>query len=185
MLGLLCACASHPMADVPPGPQRLEDAKRLAMEAQRAERAGEPDKAIELYRRSLAESGDLFYVWHNLGILLAKRQDYVQAVRMLQTAADVEPADPRPYEQIGLIYHTLGYEEKALEFYGLALRRNPKSLDALRGTVGSAKVLGVADDTALEHVRTALMIETDPGWRKYFEGEQARLVGQLREKKRD
>lgn len=185
MLGVLGACGAPPRSAEPDGPERLGEAHRLALEAQRAERAGQPDKAIELYRRSLAESGDFFYVWNNLGVLLMNRQEYMEAVRMFQTAADVAPTDSRPYENIGLVYHTLGYDEKAMEYYDLALVRNPTSIDALRGSVRTAKRLGIADDKSLERVRTALMIERDPDWRRVFETEQVRLAGQLREKRRE
>jgi tetratricopeptide (TPR) repeat protein len=164
----------------PSAAERAGEAMRLAVMAQRAEDAGDEDRAIELYRASLAQSTDIFYTWHNLGVLLKNRREYQQAVEMFAGAAGVEPSDPRPYEKIGLVFLELGYAQKAYENFETALQRDARYLPAIRGAVGAAKQLGIADEKSLERVRTGLLLETDPLWRKYLEDEQARIDGHLR-----
>jgi tetratricopeptide (TPR) repeat protein len=179
----LSACNPGRRAGETPGPsasERAAEAQRLAVQAQRAEDAGNEDRAIDLYRASLDQSTDLFFTWHNLGVLLMRRGEYQEAVGMFTGAAEVAPSDPRPYEKMGLVYLELGYAQKAYENFETALQRDPRYLPALRGAIGAAKTLGVSDEKTLERVRAALLLETDPDWRKFLENEQARIDGHVR-----
>lgn len=163
---------------------RIEEARRLSGEALRAQKAGERDRAIELYRESLSVSGDLYFVWSNLGTLLQERGEYMDAVAAYQRAADLELRDPRPLENIGTVYGELGWEERALEFYLKALARDGRSVQALRGAVRAAKLLGTADPEALDRVRTAMMVDADPDWRSIYASEQQRIAAQVAQSSR-
>jgi tetratricopeptide (TPR) repeat protein len=159
---------------------RDDEATRLATQAQEAQLAGNPDRAIALYRESLAVSGDIHATWNNLGVLLMNRQENLDAVAAFKRASEINLSDPRPLENIGLVYSRLGWEQKALEHYLKALDRDPNSIKALRGAVSSTKLLALADEPALNRVRTALVVDADPDWRRIYEMEQMRIDGQLR-----
>ncbi len=185
--GLCCAggCAGGTRAKTSPGPSLARDAEasRIAERAQEAQKAGDTDRAIELYRQSVGMSGNLPASWNNLGVLLMERGQYVDAVEAFKRAADRSPSDPRPMHNIGVAYSRAGWEQKAMEHYLLALERDPRDLTALRGAVGSARLLGLADEGALERTRTALMTDTDPDWHSVYEREQVRIEGELRARK--
>jgi tetratricopeptide (TPR) repeat protein len=182
LAALLFGCrASRPTAgETYTGPARIQEATRLAAEAQKAQNAGQTERAIELYRQSISVSGDLAAAWNNLGVLLMGRNENMDAVAAFKRAAELSPTDPRPMENIGLVYSSLGWEQKALEYYLAALDRDPRSRQALRGAVSSSKLLALADEAALTRARTAMMVDTDPDWRHIYEMEQTRIDGQLR-----
>lgn len=158
---------------------RTTEARKLAGQAQQEYKAGRVDKAIGLYQKSLEQSRDLFFVWNNLGLLLMEKENYSDAAEMFKSAADLAPEDPRPFYNIGLIYQKAVYDEKALEYFTKSLERDPKYLPALRGAIISGKRLDVSDEPALNRVRTALLIETNPQWRKIFQTEQLRIEGTM------
>lgn len=179
-----CAGGGGAPASGAPSIARTFEANRIAILAQRAQRDGEADLAIDLYRQSLAVSADEAGSWNNLGALLLSRGRYLEAVEACKRAADLSPTDPRPLFNIGRAYATTGWQQKAMEYYLMALERDERDLGSLRGAISSGKLLGVADEGALERVRTALMADTDPDWRKIHEGERTRIEGELSGKKR-
>lgn len=177
VLAALSACQTRPKGTVVirADNDRLIRAKALAEEAQSAQKAGKTDQAIDLYRKSLEQSQELFAVWNNLGMLLMEKGENMDAAEMFKAAADLAPTDERPYYNVGLIYDRAQYPAKALEFYEKALARNPKSLPALRGAIKAGKVLTLSDEPALERCRTGLLIEKDPAWLRLFQSEQFRI----------
>jgi tetratricopeptide (TPR) repeat protein len=158
---------------------RASEAKDLAAQAQREAKAGNTDKAIDLYQKSLERSHDLFYVWNDLGVLLMEKENYTDAAEMFKSAADLATGDPRPYYNLGLIYQKAVYDEKALEYFVKSLERDGKFLPSLRGSVIAAKRLDVTDEAALQRVRTSLLLENDPQWRKIMQTEELRIEGSL------
>ncbi len=186
--GLLCAmgalpgCGSHRGGTVvisDDSDQRLSKAMELARRAQDAQKAGRDEEAIALYRQSLDQSRTLASVWNNLGLLLMKRGDRMDAADMFRAAADVSPTDPKPYLNVALAYDEAGWSERALEYYIKSLERDPRYIDALRGAAQSARLLQMADEACLERVRSALLLETDPKWRAFFQREQLRIEGRM------
>lgn len=162
---------------------RQDEARRIALQAERAQVAGKKDEAIALYRKSLEQSQDLYSVWNNLGLLLMERKDYMEAAEMFKSAADLAPTDPKPYYNAALVYDTVGHSEPAMQFYVKSLERDPRHLNSLRGATRSARLLQIADGPALERVRTALLLEKDAKWREFFEREQLRIEGQIAQEK--
>ncbi len=177
-----CKSTSTPTEAATQSAERTNEAVRLAEEARRAELAGDDARAIELYRQSLRYSDDLFYAWNNLGVLLMKQQNYVDAVSVFKVAAEIKPTDPTPLENIGTAYYNRKWHQKALEYYLLALERDPTYLQALRGAIRAGYSLGLADEASLERVKAAIMRETDPDYRGFFEREQFRIEAALRDK---
>lgn len=174
-----CRSGSNVTVVKDPGPGQRARATELAVQAQRAQKAGQTDKAIELYQKALAESQDLSLVWNNLGLLYMDKQNYIDAAEMFKYAADLEPRDPRPHYNIGVIYQRQGYPEDALDYFGRSLKRDPRYLPSLRGAVTMAKLMDRSDDESLERVRTAIMLERNPQWREIFERESLRIRGTL------
>lgn len=174
-------CRSSPKVTVvkDAGPAQRAKAMDLALEAQRAHNAGQHERALRLYQESLGFSQDLFMVWNNLGILLMEKGNLMNAAEMFKSAADLQPSDPRPYYNIGLIYQRAGYDEPALEYYVRSLERDPRYLPSLRGAVTVGKHLDISDEPAQSRVRSALLLETDPKWREIFERESLRIKGTL------
>lgn len=158
---------------------RRAEAERLAFEAYRADQQGDQKKAIELYQQSLNSSRDLYFVWHNLGLLLMEQDNYAEAAEMFKTAAELQPSEPGAFYNIGLMYQKRDYDERAMEYFLKSLARDRRYLPALRAAVISGKRLDVTDEAALERVRTALMTESDPDWLRIFQTEQLRIEGSM------
>lgn len=158
---------------------RRADAERLAFEAYSADQKGDSKKAIELYQQSLERSRDLYFVWHNLGLLLMEQDNYAEAAEMFKTAADLQPSEPGAFYNIGLMYQKRDYDERAMEYFVKSLARDRRYLPALRAAVISGKRMDITDEAALERVRTALMTESDPDWLRIFQTEQLRIEGSM------
>lgn len=166
--------------------QAAVGASETARKAQKARDRGKDEEAaklskvaIEQYRRALSLSADMPEVWNNLGVELMHVQDYLGASESFNMAMQLSPTDPRPAENLGLVYHRTGWVEESLRYYDMALERSPSYLPALRGAIKASHLLGEADEKRLEQVRRALLIETDPTLREFFEREQVRILGRL------
>lgn len=175
VVACVSGCAGRRSASADAGATRVLEARELALRAQQAERAGRDLDAIDLYRRALALSRDLHAAWNNLGILLMRQQQYLEAKEAFTIAADLAPTDPRPVANIGQIYLDLGYDERALEYFDRALARDPDFLPALRGAILSSRRLARGDPRAPEWVERALVLETDPVWVDTLRNEKLRL----------
>jgi Tfp pilus assembly protein PilF len=136
-------------------------------------------QAIEEYRVALAFSTDMPEVWNNLGIQLMRIDDYLAASEAFTFAMQMSPTDPRPCENLGVVYDRTGWAEESLKYFDMALERSKNYLPALRGSIKAAHLLGEANENRLAQVRRALMIETDPKMREFFEREQVRISGRL------
>ena len=163
----------------------LETAMRLAEQAQAAQREGKNIEAITLYEQSIAARADIPSVWHNYGVVLMRQNDYVRAADAFRTAADLAPTDPRPYENLGLIYLERGFHEDALRYYGMALGRDANYLPALRGATLAAKLLLRSDEQVAEWIRRGLLQESDPEWLEIFRSQRIRVEGELRDRDRE
>lgn len=163
----LAAAGTAARADAARDHGRTEEADKLSR------------RAVDEYRAALAISGDMPEAWNNLGIQLMHLQDYLGASEAFNFAIQQSPTDPRPCENMGIVYDRTGWSEESLKYFDMALDRSPNYLPALRGAIKAAHLLGQADQTRLDQVRRALMIETDPEMREFFEREQLRISGRL------
>ncbi len=162
---------------------RGAEAYRLSIEAQQAQRAGRPADAIALYQRAAELQPNMPGVWNNLGGLLMERQLYLDAVTAFKREADISPDDPRPYENLGLAYYEAQHAEESIKYYELALERDPNRVESLRGLARVSRARSTATPKIADHLRRALLLETDPTWRKFLENERIRVENQLREEK--
>jgi tetratricopeptide (TPR) repeat protein len=180
-----CKSSSKGPVITAPTESDLRQATQLASEGQAAMNEGDYERAVDRLGRAVALRPDMGAVWNNLGLALQGRSgelDFLQAVEAFKRAADLLPVDERPYQNLGVLYHERGFSEDALAYFMKALERNENSLESLRGAVGSAKLLLRSDEAGLARVRRALMLETDPAWRKIHEFERLRIQHDLSER---
>jgi len=169
-LTLTGGCASRALRgqvtiDARPDAQAFERARRLAAQA---EQAGDPDRAVELYRQAVALYPDLAAGWNNLGVALLEQQRYLEAAEAFVQAAQRAPTDPRPLYNLGLTWERTGYLRDALKHYERALARDPRYLPALRGAIRAERTLGEGRRITLDWIRTALGLERDEQWRTWL-----------------
>jgi len=94
------------------------DLRRALEHAKRGESLRKAEKyaeAAEAYKQALAAKSDLGAVWVNYGVCLMEVGDFMPARDAFLKAADLLPADPTPFENLGTLYHLRGYDDKALE----------------------------------------------------------------------
>jgi tetratricopeptide (TPR) repeat protein len=151
------------------------EALRLADRAAAANKKGDAAQAEELYRQALSLDRSLFQAWNDLGNLLMARHQYADAVSAFVTAADLQPADPRPLYNAGVAYQRIGWAEDALGFFEKALARDENHLDSLRGATRAAESLNRASPAILDRVHRGLLRETNDQWREYFERQRFRV----------
>ena len=175
---------------------RIAEAHRLAELAQqsaegssRASASGNEEKAtlerrraIEYYGRAVTLHDAMGAAWNNLGVLLIEDGRYMDASRALQRAAALSPTDPRPHDNLGLIYHLTGYDEQALRHYEDALERDPNYLNSLRGGVLAASRLSVVNEDIVGWAERGMLIDTDTRWREIFMRERLQFAAMLEEK---
>mgnify|MGYP003109470038 CR=1 FL=1 len=179
----LAGCASGPKraADqLREGVDRESIAIRLTEDADRARLAGNTDKAIELYREALDYSARFPDTWNNLGLLHLEQGDEAKAINAFVQAGILDPTDPRPPANAGIVYSRIGREAEARRFYQDALKIEPSYLPALRGGLRSAHLLNENEYEDLERVKRALLIENDPQWREFFERQRYLIESRLR-----
>lgn len=182
-LGALLAggCAATPGegAGVDEYAQRRAEAIRLVDEAQRLADAGKTDQAIEAYQRSISRSATIAVAWNNLGELYLREQRFADAVSAFERAGELEPTDPRPPYNAGVVYQQKGWANDALGRFDQSLERDPAYLPALRGAVRAAEMLNRSDRATLERIKRATLTETDPAWAEYFERQRFRVENGL------
>ena len=158
--------------------QRLVDARRFAAEAQEAE---DPDEAIRLYRQAVTTWGDFPAAWNNMGVLLLEQGRYMDAAESFMTANERAGSDPRPFYNLGLTWERTRHLSEAAGYYSEALAIDGRFLPALRGALYAEDRLGITNETTLERLRVALMLEHDPEWRVYFEERKLAAEAELAE----
>lgn len=175
-LWLTAGCASGQKRDaaemIDASAQSQSQGYELARDAQRLAERGDTEKAIQTYQRALSLWRDMPAAWNNLGVLFMEKQNYADAVSAFKVAADQSQSDPRPLENIAVCYVRSGWATDALKYYGMSLERDPNRIESLRGAVRAAEMVRVRDDATLERIRRALLVETDPQYREYFERQQ-------------
>lgn len=180
-VALLAGCSSTPRQPEAPTLGSLDEAMTYARQAEAAQREGQFAKAAELNQKALRLRDDLGGVWNDLGVCLIEMEQYMPAREALLRAADLLPTDPRPFENLGLMFTRAGFAEEALKNYVRALERDPNWLPALRGATWAQKELLKSDHAGLERAKLGKFIETDPKWKAIFQTEAMRIEQDLAE----
>jgi len=163
------------LSGVRPANQRLAEAQELVRDAQEHAQLERHEEAISAYREALRIYDDFPAAWHNLGVLLMRQERYLEAADAFASASERAASDPRPLFNLALTWERASYIDEALDHYKRALKRDARYLPAIRGAARAEAALGVADESSVERLRTALMIERDPRWRAYFEQQRLRV----------
>ncbi|MCC6426465.1 MAG: tetratricopeptide repeat protein [Phycisphaerales bacterium] len=186
VLGAALACAG---CNTTPRPQlpdqaeteaRLREARALLIQAEQARKSGKNVEAIDFYRRSLGLDGNNPAAWNNLGILLIEQSDYMSAANALRAAADLNPVDPKPLQNLGLAYFKAGYDQEALRYYTESLERDPNWIESIRGVAMCSHRLNLSNDEILAILSRGLMVERDRTWRDTITREKIRVEQQLK-----
>lgn len=141
---------------------------------------GKDEEALAEYRKALELDDQLYAAWNNMGQLLMSKGNYADAVSAYQIASGIEPTDPRPEYNIGIAYKKVGWAQDSYDHFKIAIERDPTYLPALHGIIRSAEMLGHGDDTILEYIRSAQLLETDDQWRDYLSTQYYRVQALLR-----
>ncbi len=185
LVGAGCATRRPASAEV----QRERDfreAAEVAAQAERAQRAGRWEEAVDLNRKALQRNGSMGGVWLNLGVGLMQLQENLEAAQCFQRAAELSATDPKPYENLALLHMNLGWHDDALRLYEMSLARSEYWQPSLRGAVLAAKTLNRSTEDGLERIKRALLVEKDPTWRRILDSEQVRVSQDIADqRKRD
>jgi tetratricopeptide (TPR) repeat protein len=121
--------------------------------------AGRTDRAEQLYRRVLAIEPANADALHLLGVLLAQRGQYAEALGLLQQAATVMPGIAEFHRHVADVHAMLNQQANALAAYQRAAQLNPRDGNALYGAARAAA--GLARDA---EARTFLerFVQLDP-----------------------
>jgi len=112
-------------------------------------------EAIEAYRKSVAAKQDVFESNLNLGMLLARQGENVEAARYLKAATQLKPAT-RPDEGMARAWQLLGRVEEsvdpqqALAAYAEAAKLNPKNAEPHLAAAALLEKQGHPDAAARE-----------------------------------
>lgn len=142
--------------------ERIKKAYELADAAQNAKTAGNPAKAIDLYRQSIQVYREFPAAWLNLGVLHMEAKNNLEAVDAFNVASELDPDDPRPFYNIAIIWDEKHYYKEAIKHYNLALEKNPNLIEALRRSIYLEMQTNSFTPASKDRVMRALMIEKDP-----------------------
>ncbi|MBX3352187.1 MAG: tetratricopeptide repeat protein [Phycisphaeraceae bacterium] len=157
----------------------LNRAVAFVAEAQRHQRDGKPQLAIASYQKAVEAYRDFPAAWNNMGVLMLREQRYLEAAECFANAQELAPQDPRPAFNLGLTWDKAGYPADAMTHYQTALQRDGKFLPALRGAAKAAWTLRRYNESSLDIVKMALMLEREPRWRDWLELQSVRIEAEL------
>ncbi|MGP1345322.1 MAG: tetratricopeptide repeat protein [Phycisphaerales bacterium] len=182
VLGLGSGCATDAPRPARLSSEPLEARKERAAElADRAARLEEkdPDRALELYRDSIAAYPEFPAVWHNLGEFLVSQGELLPAAEALQTASRLQPTEPRSPYLLGKIYFDLRYYDEAKTHFQRAIQRDSNYLPAIRGLIAVVATERSGDASSLRLIERALLLERDPDWQTFFQNQRLRIESEL------
>lgn len=115
----------------------------------------------------------------NLGVLHLEQDNLPTAITRLRTAQRLMPGDSRPSYHLGVAYYRLRRSELAIEAYQTAIRIDQSDLRAVRGLAAACRTIHYADDSTLEVLERAQMMEPNEEWRRIIDREIIRQQRQL------
>ena len=158
---------------------RIREALALGAKGDEAYRDEEYEAAAEFYAQAVTQYDEFFALWNNLGTALMEIDRYQQAEEAFIRASSINPSDPRPLYNRGLLYRNRGYPHDARRYFERALDQDDSYLDALLGSIRADITVSDESTRTLDRIRKALFIVTDPQERKYLELERERISSKL------
>jgi serine/threonine protein kinase/tetratricopeptide (TPR) repeat protein len=89
----------------------------------------EYDRSIEYGRRLTALDSTFSAAWNAIGYSYLLKHDYVNAIAAFKRYADLEPANPNPYDSLGDTYAEAGLYDEALGAYQRSFEIKPDFYD--------------------------------------------------------
>lgn len=176
----LAACQGSPRASRPePGERDLGKATQLVKEGDSLRRRKKHADAADRYKEALVAYEEFPSAWNNLGVCLTELNDYFAAQQAFIRAAELDPYDPRPYENVGLLYQNRLQDELASDYFLKSLDRAPNHLPSIRGAVKSASRLGRSDERTRDIIKRGLLLENDPEWLRIMQTQRIRVEQDL------
>lgn len=158
---------------------RIREALALGAKGDKAYREEDYERAAEFYAQAVSRYDEFFALWNNLGTALMEVDRYQQAEEAFIRASTINPSDPRPLYNRGLLYRNRGYPHDARRYFERALDQDDSYLDALLGSIRADITISDESTRTLDRIRKALFIVTDAQERKYLELERERISSKL------
>jgi Tfp pilus assembly protein PilF len=111
-----------------------------------AHRAGELDRAVELYRSALELRPEDGQAWNNLGAVYRALGLGDDAMRAFRMAVEVAPSYAPAWSNLGLTLDAAGREAEAIVAFREALRRDPSNTGAKVNLANKYHGLGMAGE---------------------------------------
>ncbi len=140
---------------------------------------GRTQEAIEEIRGALALYGRIEGGYNNLGLLLMDVGEYGAAAEAFTIESQLDPTDPRPLHNLGVVYMHRGWPRDARNYFEQSMQRDRTYQPALRGIVAAADLLRDADEETLAVIRRAMLHETDEQWLVYIQRQRYRVEQQM------
>ena len=138
-----------------------ESAEEYFRRAYEAQMAGELDRAVALYRKSI-ELGATAEAHTFLGWTYSFQGRHEEAIAECHKAIEVDPGFGNPYNYIGAYLIELGRLDEAIPWFEKAIeapRYEPRHFPHFN--LSRVYILGFEYDKAIEHLRKALALEPD------------------------
>jgi tetratricopeptide (TPR) repeat protein len=117
------------------------------------------DRAIEFYRKALAEFPDDPNALTSLGLALLKTSQYKDALAVYHKAAKAAPDDPVPIERCAEIFERLGQIDEAIAQRNAAAEGHLRRKDAQKAIENWAHIARLAPDNLSTRSRLAVTYE--------------------------
>lgn len=125
------------------------------------EENGEIDKALEAYRKVLNVDPGQSDLAVRVAALLARQDDFPQAIDILKDAIKANPKDAGPYLQLAFIYAKyLNKTDQALDYANRAINLDPRNIDAYQRFYEIELAAG-EEKKALQVLDRALKVQSD------------------------
>jgi len=152
-----------PARDLLLQPEGAHKAEALArfVEASALEENGEIDRALEAYRQVLNVDPGQAELAAHVAALLARQDDFPQAIDVLKDAISANPNAAEPYLQLAFIYAKyLKNTEQAVAYANRAIAINPRNIDAYQRLYEIEAAVG-EEKKALQTLDRASKIKSD------------------------
>jgi tetratricopeptide repeat protein len=112
---------------------RLDAHGKRLQEATIANRGGDVDGAVAIYRELIAKDKTDSQAWLSLGLTTLAAKRYPDAIAALTQAANAEPIKGRAYYNLACAYALTGEKDKAIEAVGRAIEAGFRSKGNFEG----------------------------------------------------
>jgi tetratricopeptide (TPR) repeat protein len=153
----------HPAADLSLQPEGEHRANALAhfVEGISLEENGEMEKALVAYRKVLNVDPGQSELASRVAALLARDEDFPQAIDVLKDAIKANPNAPEPFLQLAFIYaNYLKRNDQAIDYANRAVQLDPQNIDAYERLFEIALAAG-DEKKALQSLERAAKIQND------------------------